>query len=1124
MIVYGTQGTGNAIATNFILDNGGDGVLLLSADNQVGEANGQGPAGGGNVISGNADNGVHILDPAARGNTVANNEIGVQVGLAGLPTPILGTQPRANGGDGVLIENAPANVVGGQIADAGNVIGGNTGDGVVIENYVDGTIPPIVIPSPTSNSNTDGTGNTVQGNDVGFNDRNGAIQTIPNLDGVFIASSGNLVGGDATAAQNIIVANLRNGIAISGVQLDASNTPLGSIPNANPIANEVEGNYIGTTSGSNEYANKFDGMFLYGATGNTLGGTTAAAGNVISGNTGDGVMIQLGGENLIAANLIGTTSNGSASLGNGTDGVSIVNSPANIIGSTTAGAGNVIAGTTDGNGVELGGASTTGNVLWGNFIGTNADGSDLLGNSGDGVAIDTNASKNTIGGTMAGAGNTIAFNAGTGVGITSGSSNSILSNAIDSNAHQGIILSGTGNNAQAAPTLSAAIPATSTTLIEGSLTSLPSTSFLIQFFNNPAADPSGFGQGQTLIGSTEVTTGSNGIASIDLSLPNVLATGLAVSATATNLTTGDTSAFANDVLTATVGVQFATASFSAEYTSGSATISVERTGNLGATFSVSYATSNGTAQAGVNYTATQGTLLFPTNQTIETFTIPMATDTPPSGDLTVNLTLSDPTAGASLGTQATSVLTILDGRPIQVQFGASSYTDDEATDSAIITVTRNTPSGTSTVAYATGGGTAVPGVEYAATYGTLNFTPGETSSSFTVPLEGVLGQPGQWTVGLTLSDPSGATLGNPAVATLNLTAEAGALAFSTAAVTVASSAGGALITVDRGGGSSGTIAVNYATATGSAIPGVDYTPVSGTLTFPPGATQESFNLPIVTSSTNPYEATIALDLSSPTGGAVLESPSTETVTITKPLIVTSEQLSINGAGITAVAFAFNSPLNASQAQNLSNFGSFVITAGPGGVFGAAASGSTPIRSAIYNASNLTVTVTPAAVLRFNSLYRIVIDGHATPLLNNVLSDTNGNFLAGSNGVPGTPYITNFGAGTRLAYTDSSGNVVTLRLSGGGVMELFQAPNGNIQALDLVGTNKKSTLTGTVRHGRTALPPITAAPGVRIRLKPPAFVAPKSVSSAIAEKDEIAARIVRPAPEAPRPFSRRHARR
>ena len=1140
VILYGTQGTRNTLASNFILDNGGDGVLALSANNQIGQATAQGPAGAENVISGNLANGVHILDPAARGNTVANNEIGTQIGLAGLISGIRGTQPRPNHGDGVLIENAPVNVIGGQNPAAGNVIAGNLLDGVVIENYVSGTVPAavpasaaIVVNSPLNAA----TGNQVQGNDIGFNNRNSQIYAIPNRDGVFISAASNLVGGDSTAARNIIVDNDRNGVTISADQLDSQDNALAAIPNAHPSLNIVEGNYIGTQAGNNDNGNALDGILLFGASSNTIGGTNGGAANVISGNN-SGVVIQAVNAtgNLVAGNVIGLTADGSAPLGNATDGIAILNASANIIGGTVAGAANMIAG--NGNGVHLSGSGTTANTLWGNFIGTNSQGADLLGNSGDGVAIDGAASNNTIGGTIAGGAasgtaggpaNTIAYNGGSGIGISSGTGNTILSNSIFSNVKMGIVLSGTGNDAQAAPTLTAAVPTVSTTPLEGTLSSVPGTSFLIQFFSNATADPSGFGQGQTLIGSTVVTTDANGSATINLTLSPALATNLAVSATATNLSTGDTSMFSNDVLAAPVDAQFTAAASTVGEASGSATISVTRTGNLGATFSVAYATGGGTAVPGINYTATQGTLVFNPGQTTQTFTIPIDATPLPSGDLTVGLSLSNPTGGATLGTPSTAVLTIVDDRPILVQFGASAYTDDESTGAAIITVTRSSPAGTSTVAYATGGGTAVPGVEYTAVAGSLTFSPGATTTTFTVPLEGVVNQPGQWTVGLTLSDPAGATLGTPGVATLNLTAESGAVALGAAAVTVPESSGSAVITVDRVGGASGTVGVSYTTAALSAIPGVDFTPVSGTLTFPPGVMQQTFTLPVVTNSANPYDATVSISLSSPTGGAVLGSPSIEIVTIAKPLIITSEQISASRAGITAVTFSFNKPLDPTQARNLANYGAFVITAGPGGVFGPAASGSTPIGSAIYDPSNLTVTLIPGTALKLNHLYRIVIDGQANALLNNGLTDANDTLLAGSNGVVGTPFVATVGVGPQLAYSDGSGNVVTLRLSRGGLMELFQAPDGKIQQLELVGTvPNKSTLTGTVRRGtragRTALPPITGAAGVRIRLKPPAFNAPKSVSSAVVEKAEPAARIVHPDSESPRPFSRRRWRR
>ena len=79
---------------------------------------------------------------------------------------------------------------------------------------------------------------------------------------------------------------------------------------------------------------------------------------------------------------------------------------------------------------------------------------------------------------------------------------------------------------------------------QASLSSLPNTPFLIQFFSNTTPDPSGYGQGQTLLGSQAVTTDANGMAVVSLSPQDGVPASTWVSATATNLVTGDTSEFA----------------------------------------------------------------------------------------------------------------------------------------------------------------------------------------------------------------------------------------------------------------------------------------------------------------------------------------------------------------------------------------------------------------------------------------------------------------------------------------------------------------------------------------------------------------------------------------------------
>ena len=153
-----------------------------------------------------------------------------------------------------------------------------------------------------------------------------------------------------------------------------------------------------------------------------------------------GVVIQFGGDNLLVGNLIGTTAGGSNALGNTLDGITVDRSPGNTIGGTAAGAANVIAGNGQA-GVDLTGVATTGTVINGNFIGTNSFGSDSMGNGSDGVLVQAGAAGNTIGGTAAGAGNTIAYNLASGVAIESGNGNAVVSNAIFTNELMGINLS-----------------------------------------------------------------------------------------------------------------------------------------------------------------------------------------------------------------------------------------------------------------------------------------------------------------------------------------------------------------------------------------------------------------------------------------------------------------------------------------------------------------------------------------------------------------------------------------------------------------------------------------------------------------------------------------------------------
>src|SRR5262249_41098629 len=147
---------------------------------------------------------------------------------------------------------------------------------------------------------------------------------------------------------------------------------------------------------------------------------------------------------------------------------------------------NLISGNNFG-GIVVANQGTTGNVIQGNFLGTDDTGTQALGNTGPGVRI-VNGSGNTVGGTAPGAGNRIAFNSGGGVQINSnaGPGNAVLGNAIFANGGLGIDLKNDGptandpldadagpNGGQNFPVLTAAVTGPAGTTVQGTLHSTP---------------------------------------------------------------------------------------------------------------------------------------------------------------------------------------------------------------------------------------------------------------------------------------------------------------------------------------------------------------------------------------------------------------------------------------------------------------------------------------------------------------------------------------------------------------------------------------------------------------------------------------------------------------------------
>jgi Calx-beta domain len=372
---------GTDVAGTADLGNAGSGVLIDTANNEIGGTT----PGARNIISGNNSNGVSISGSAATGNLVRGNFIG---------TDASGTLDRGNNVSGVFIDGAPQNVIGGVTSDARNVISGNNQFGVNI-------------------AGSGATGNLIQGNFLGT-DVSGTLDLGNTFDGMRLnGAPGNTIGGTVPGARNVI-----SGHAQVGIQLTST------------TGNVIQGNFIGTdVTGSIDIGNSRDGIALSVSSGNTIGGTAAGAGNLISGNDFSGVKISSGNNNLVQGNLIGTNATGTAALGNGRDGVEVgsngLTTSNNTIGGTIPGARNTISGNGR-NGVQLvGGGSftnTSNNLVQGNFIGTDVTGTADLGNSFDGVSI-TGASNNTVGGITLEARNIISGNNRHGVALFTGTIN-----------------------------------------------------------------------------------------------------------------------------------------------------------------------------------------------------------------------------------------------------------------------------------------------------------------------------------------------------------------------------------------------------------------------------------------------------------------------------------------------------------------------------------------------------------------------------------------------------------------------------------------------------------------------------------------------------------------------------
>ncbi len=331
------------------------------------------------------------------------------------------------------------------------------------------------------------------------------------------------------------------------------------------------------------------------------------------------------------------------------------------------------------------------------------------------------------------------------------------------------------------------------------------------------------------------------------------------------------------------------ASVSVNEGAGIATLTVNRANGSAGAVSVGFTTANGTAIAGSDYTANSGTLNFADGQTSQTITVAITDDAADEADETFTVALSNPTGGATLGT-STSTVTILDNdaapQPGVLSIDPTSVSVNENAGTVTLTVRRASgTSGAVSAAFTTANGTATAGSDYVANSGTVNFADGETSKTVTVSITDDAVDENDETFTVTLSGPTGgATLG-AATSTVTIldndgvTPVPGVLSISPPTLSVNENGGNATFTVNRTGGSDGAVAVNFATANGTATAGSDYTATNGTLNFADGQTSMTINVPIINDTLDENNETFSVTLSSPTGGASLGTTTVSTATI-----------------------------------------------------------------------------------------------------------------------------------------------------------------------------------------------------------------------------------------------------
>jgi CSLREA domain-containing protein len=520
-----------------------------------------------------------------------------------------------------------------------------------------------------------------------------------------------------------------NNCILQGLVINASNAALGGAASGTQVLD----NYIGTDpTGTTAVPNTAVGL-SFGA-----GSSVNVSGNLISGNSGDGITACDVTTSTFANNKIGTDRTGTSSLGN------------------------------TGSGIATFCTTFANNIINGNTIAFNAqdgfrDLPDFAGTSHN--HVNNRFTQNSF------------FSNGA-LGINLNPPPDGTNDGVTPNDNQDPDVG--SNNLQNYPVITSSKVTGVTKTITGTLNTTPGgTGYVIEFFSNTVCDGTN-GEGKTYLGNVFTgNTDANGDVSFTFH-PTTLSVGDVITATATdpNNNTSEFSACTTTVAGTPGTLQFSSATYStAEGNSGShnVTVTVTRAGGSDSAVAVQYVTSDGTATAGSDYTPLSDGLVWTDGDASpKTFNVPINGDVLYEGNETFDITLNAP-SGATLGTPSTATVTITndDTAPTLSVGDVTVAEPSSGITYAVFPVTLSAASGlTTTVNFATADGTAFAPGDYTALSGTLSFAPGETSKTVAVIVKAdAVSEPSE-TFSLNLSSPSNATV-NDGTGVATITAPVG---------------------------------------------------------------------------------------------------------------------------------------------------------------------------------------------------------------------------------------------------------------------------------------------------------------------------------------------------------------